>query len=198
MWHPLTWLSLMLDRQFYGMNAGGYHWTNLLLHMANTLLLFFTMRRMTDAFWRSAFVAILFAVHPLHIESVAWISERKDVLCMFFWLLATWSYLQYIERLHLRWYLFTLFLFAAVSDGETYGGYVSLRSSPFRLLAALSLSTTWARHPKRYPPPARFSLFVFNDPHSLCSWKRDRSLSCLCSPRSSPFWLRKVVKPYSH
>ena len=111
MWHPLTWLSLMLDRQFYGMNAGGFHWTNLLLHMANTLLLFFTMRRMTDTFWRSAFVAILFAVHPLHIESVAWVSERKDVLCLFFWLLATWSYLHYIEHLHLRWYLFSLFLF---------------------------------------------------------------------------------------
>ena len=111
MWHPLTWLSLMLDRQFYGMNAGGYHWTNLLLHMANTLLLFFTLRRMTDAFWRSAFVAILFAVHPLHVESVAWISERKDVLCLFFWLLATWSYLHYIEHLHRRWYFFTLLWF---------------------------------------------------------------------------------------
>ncbi len=111
MWHPLTWLSLMLDRQFFGMNAGGYHWTNLLLHMANTLLLFFTLRGMTDAFWRSAFVAILFAVHPLHVESVAWISERKDVLCMFLWLLATWSYLRYIERLQSRWYFFTLLLF---------------------------------------------------------------------------------------
>jgi protein O-mannosyl-transferase len=111
MWHPLTWLSLMLDRQFYGMNAGGYHWTNLLFHMVNTLLLFFTLRRMTDALWRSAFVAILFALHPLHVESVAWISERKDVLCMFFWLLATWSYLHYIEYLHRRWYFFTLLLF---------------------------------------------------------------------------------------
>ncbi len=111
MWHPLTWLSLMLDKQFYGMNAGGFHWTNLFFHMANTLLLFFTLRRMTDAFWRSAFVATLFAVHPLHIESVAWISERKDVLCMFFWLLATWSYLHYIERLHYRWYFFTLMSF---------------------------------------------------------------------------------------
>lgn len=79
--------------------------------MANTLLLFFTLRRMTDAFWRSAFVAILFAVHPLRVESVAWISERKDVLCMFCWLLATWSYLQYIKRLHYRWYFFTLLLF---------------------------------------------------------------------------------------
>jgi hypothetical protein len=68
-WHPLTWLSLMLDRQLYGMYAGGYHLTNLLIHMANTILLFVVLCRMTNTFWRSALVAFLFAAHPLHIES---------------------------------------------------------------------------------------------------------------------------------
>jgi hypothetical protein len=79
-WHPLTWLSLMLDRQLYGMYAGGYHVTNLLIHMANTILLFVVLRRMTDTLWRSALVAFLFAAHPLHIESVVWVSERKALL----------------------------------------------------------------------------------------------------------------------
>jgi len=78
-WHPVTWLSHMLDVHFYGLNAGGHHLTNLLLHIANTLLLFGLLHRMTGALGRSAFVAGLFAVHPLHVESVAWVSERKDV-----------------------------------------------------------------------------------------------------------------------
>ena len=83
-WHPLTWLSHMLDWQLYEMWAGGHHLTNLLLHAANTVLLFLLLRRMTAALWRSAFVAALFALHPLHVESVAWVSERKDVLSRFF------------------------------------------------------------------------------------------------------------------
>lgn len=72
--HPLTWLSLMLDYQLYGLNAGGYHLTNLILHILSTLLLFWLFNRMTKAIWRSAFVAALFALHPLHVESVVWIA----------------------------------------------------------------------------------------------------------------------------
>lgn len=90
-WHPLTWLSLMLDNEIFHLNAGGYHWTNVLLHIANTLLLFFVLRRMTGALWRSGFVAALFAIHPLHVESVTWIAERKDVLSGFFWTLTLWN-----------------------------------------------------------------------------------------------------------
>jgi len=97
-WHPLTWLSLMLDYQFFGLNPGGYHFTNLLLHLTNTLLLFLVFASMTGAVWRSAFVAALFAVHPLHVESVAWIAERKDVLCGLFWILAVGAYARYAER----------------------------------------------------------------------------------------------------
>ncbi len=97
-WHPLTWLSLLGDSSLYGSNAGGYHWTNLLFHIANTLLLFLVLNRMTGAFYSSAFVAALFAVHPLHVESVAWIAERKDVLSTFFWMLTLWFYSRYAER----------------------------------------------------------------------------------------------------
>jgi tetratricopeptide (TPR) repeat protein len=94
-WHPLTWISHMIDCQLFGLNAGGHHLVNVLFHIANTLLLFFFLRSTTNANWRSAFVAALFAWHPLHVESVAWISERKDVLSAFFWLLTLLAYARY-------------------------------------------------------------------------------------------------------
>jgi protein O-mannosyl-transferase len=94
-WHPLTWLSHELDCQVYALKAGGHHVTNLLFHMANTLLLFGLLKRLTGAVWRSAFVAALFALHPLHVESVAWVSERKDVLSGFFFFLTLWAYARY-------------------------------------------------------------------------------------------------------
>ncbi|MGD0350880.1 MAG: hypothetical protein ABSB84_11310 [Verrucomicrobiota bacterium] len=91
-WHPLTWLSHMLDCQLFGLKASGHHWTNLGFHIANTLLLFVLLREMTGAVWRSALVAALFAWHPLRVESVAWISERKDVLSGFFFMLTLFFY----------------------------------------------------------------------------------------------------------
>jgi Tfp pilus assembly protein PilF len=94
-WHPVTWLSLLLDGQFFGPRPGGYHLTNVLLHVANTLLLFGWLYQITQARWRSAMVAALFALHPLHVESVAWISERKDVLSTAFWLLTLIAYGKY-------------------------------------------------------------------------------------------------------
>ena len=94
-WHPVTWLSHMLDVQLFGMAPGAHHVTNLVLHVLNTLLLFLLLSRMTGRAGPSAFVAALFAVHPLHVESVAWIAERKDVLSTFFWMLAVWAYLSY-------------------------------------------------------------------------------------------------------
>jgi len=101
-WHPLTWLSLMADSQFYGINPAGYHFTNLLLHLANSLLLFLLLQRLTKARWPSALAAALFALHPLHVESVAWISERKDVLSTLFWMLALWAYVRYVEEINIR------------------------------------------------------------------------------------------------
>lgn len=112
LWLPLTWLSFMLDYELYGLNPGGYHFTNVLIHLANTLLLLFILRRITGSLWRSAFVAGLFALHPLHVESVAWITERKDVLSTLFWMLTMWFYVQYAARSRLYQYFLALFAFA--------------------------------------------------------------------------------------
>ena len=94
-WHPLTSLSHMLDCQIYGLNPGGHHGTNVLLHMATVILLFLVLRQMTGSLWRSAFVAAVFAIHPLRAESVAWISERKDVLSGFLFMLTLAAYTRY-------------------------------------------------------------------------------------------------------
>jgi len=102
----------MLDCQLYGLNPSGHHLTNLVFHIASTLLLFLVLERMTGALWRSAFVAALFALHPLHVESVAWAAERKDVLSTFFWMLTMWAYIRYIERPRLNRYLLALLFFA--------------------------------------------------------------------------------------
>jgi len=107
-WHPLTWLSHMMDCQLYGLNSGQHHLHNLFFHIANSLLLFFIFRKMTDSSWRSSFVAVLFALHPLHVESVAWVSERKDVLSTFFWMLTIWSYIWYVERPAVKRYLLVI------------------------------------------------------------------------------------------
>ena len=130
-WHPLTWLSYMADCQFLGGSPGEMHLTNLLLHAANAVLLFLLFRRMTGALWRSAFVAALFALHPLHVESVAWIAERKDVLSTFFGFLSIWAYVRYVQKSKIQglwsvvrgpasilhplssfWYVLSLLLFA--------------------------------------------------------------------------------------
>jgi Flp pilus assembly protein TadD len=111
-WHPLTWLSHMLDIDLFGVNAGRMHLVNVFFHIAGALLLFLILHRMTGAVWRSAFVAALFALHPLHVESVAWIAERKDVLSAFFWMLTLGAYVLYVEKKHPGRYLAALFFFA--------------------------------------------------------------------------------------
>ena len=111
-WHPLTWLSHMLDCELFGLNAGWHHLINLLFHIANTLLLFLALGRMTGDLWRSGIVAVLFALHPLNVESVAWVSERKNTLSTFFWMLTIWSYVSYAERPRVRQYFLVLIFFA--------------------------------------------------------------------------------------
>lgn len=111
-WHPLTWLTHMADCQIYGLWAGGHHLTNVALHTISTLLLFLVLRRMTGRLWRSAFVAAVFAVHPLRAESVAWIAERKDVLSGVFFMLTLWAYLNYVEKPSFGHYLAMFVLFA--------------------------------------------------------------------------------------
>jgi tetratricopeptide (TPR) repeat protein len=111
-WHPLTWLSHMLDCQLFGPDPGWMHLINVLLHISNTLLLFAVLKKMTGALWPSAFVAAAFALHPMHVESVAWIAERKDVLSTFFMLLTLAAYVGYVRRPSIFRYLITLALFA--------------------------------------------------------------------------------------
>ena len=119
-WHPLTWLSMMLDWMLFGTKPWGYHLTNLLIHIANTILLLLLLNRLTSrlsskqagSFWRSSFVAALFALHPLHVESVAWAAERKDVLSTLFAFTAIWAYVRYAEKPNFLRYGLVFLLFA--------------------------------------------------------------------------------------
>jgi len=111
-WHPLTWLSHMADVQFFANHAGGHHATSLMLHVVNALLLFFLVRAATGFLWRSALVSALFALHPLNVESVAWISERKTLLCTFFMFLCLFAYGWYVRKPGVSRYLLVALLFA--------------------------------------------------------------------------------------
>jgi len=143
-WHPLTWLSHMLDCELYGLNPAGHHLTSVMFHIANTLLLFLVFRHMTGHFWRSTFIAGLFALHPLHVESVAWVSERKDVLSSLFWLLTMWFYIRYAERLR-----FAAYLPVVVSLGLGLMAKQMLVTLPFILL----LLDYWPL--QRFPRPSQ-------------------------------------------
>ncbi len=135
-WNPLTWISHMLDVQLFGLNPGWHHLTNLLLHIANTVLLFLVLLRMTKGFWQSAFVAALFGLHPLHVESVAWVAERKDVLSTFFWFLTIWAYARYVEGPRLARISRPSRLFCPGPYVETHARDLAFRPAPARLLAA--------------------------------------------------------------
>ena len=117
-WHPLTWLSHLLDVQMYGLNAGSHHFTSVLIHTASAVLLFLLVLRWTDKIWPSAFVAGLFAWHPMHVESVAWVAERKDVLSALFWMLTLFAYTKYANGFKVSgskfkvYYVLALILFA--------------------------------------------------------------------------------------
>lgn len=111
-WHPLTWVSHMVDVESYGLDAGGHHRTNALIHTASSVLLFFVLSAMTHSPWASFLVAALFAIHPLHVESVAWVAERKDVLSGFFWILTLGVYARYARQPTMARYLLVVFSFA--------------------------------------------------------------------------------------
>jgi tetratricopeptide (TPR) repeat protein len=153
-WHPVTWLSHVVDYQIHGLKPAGHHITNLLLHIANTLLLFTLLNRLTGALWRAALVAAIFALHPLHVESVAWASERKDVLSTFFFLLTLWFYFLHAKRPSYLRYLSSLFFFA-----------LALMSKPMvvTLPVLLLLLDVWPLQRSRsYPPKG----------HEFLSWPR--------------------------
>lgn len=152
-WMPLTWISLMADRQFFGppedvrgtaVRAAPYHLTNVMLHAASTLLLFLLFKRMTGASGPSAVVAFLFALHPQHVESVAWVAERKDVLSALFWMLALWSYVRYAARPKTATYLPTLLLYCL--------GFMA-KPMVVTLPLVLVLLDVWPL--RRFPLPAR-------------------------------------------
>ncbi len=111
-WHPVTWISHMTDVQFYGMNPRGHHLTNVFIHAASSLLILLLLFRITGSRWQSSFVAALFALHPLHVESVAWVAERKDLLSAFFWFLTLLLYAEYVKKRNATLYLLTLVSFA--------------------------------------------------------------------------------------
>lgn len=150
-WHPVAWISHMADVELFGMEAGAHHWINVAFHVLNVLLLFYFLRKTTGFMWRSAFVAAFFALHPLHVESVAWIAERKDLLCAFFWILTMIAYAEYARRPGLRRYgaVVAFFILALMSKPMA----VTL---PF----ALILVDLW--------PLQRFS---FQDPGRGFSWR---------------------------
>jgi tetratricopeptide (TPR) repeat protein len=125
-WHPVTWLSHMSDCELFGLKAWGHHLTNLLLHTANTFLVFLVLRRMTGAFWRSLLVAGLFGLHPMHVESVAWVAERKDVLSTLFWLLTLIAYTRYVTSG--KW---------QVTRTASFLSRVTCHVSPYYILALL-------------------------------------------------------------
>jgi tetratricopeptide (TPR) repeat protein len=110
-WHPLTGISHILDCELFGSDAGRHHLVNMIFHIVNTVLIFVVFRRLTSAFWQSAFIAAVFGLHPAHVESVAWISERKDVLSTMFWLLTMAAYFHYIKHATISRYLLTLAIF---------------------------------------------------------------------------------------
>jgi Flp pilus assembly protein TadD len=109
---PVTWMSFLLDRQLYGLSGGAFHVTNVVVHTLNVCFLFLVLRRMTLSQWRSAWVAAVFAIHPLHVEPVAWVAERNDLLCTTFWLAGIWGYVRYVERPRLKRYLVVVLAYA--------------------------------------------------------------------------------------
>ena len=111
-WHPVTWLSHMLDYELYGDRPKGHHLTSLFFHIASALILFIVLSRMTGELWRSGFVAAMFAFHPLNVESVAWVAERKNVLSTLFWLITMWAYIHYAAKPTVKRYGLVLLFFA--------------------------------------------------------------------------------------
>lgn len=172
-WIPLVWISYMADRDFgesvYGLDpAGAYHMTNLLLHLANVILLFLLLAKCTRSPWKSAFVAALFALHPLHVESVAWVTERKDVLSTLFWMLTMLAYLRYAARPSARRYVLVLvaFVLGLMSKSMLVTlpiVLIALDYWPLRRIAESAKSKAESRKPDEPLPspllPVRYSLF---------------------------------------
>jgi protein O-mannosyl-transferase len=172
-WHPLVWMSLLLDHSLFGLSPWGYHLTNLLLHAANTVLLFYALREATGELWRPCLAAALFAVHPLHVESVAWVTERKDVLSGLFWMASLWAYLAWARRdSRWAWWL----ALAALAVGLT------AKQMLVTLPCVFVLMDLW--------PLGRWSGTLWGTPtegaRSAAQIQNDPSPTSSCSPGASP------------
>ncbi|MBF0337706.1 MAG: tetratricopeptide repeat protein [Nitrospirae bacterium] len=185
-WHPLTWLSHMLDVNVHGLSPGGHHLTSLLLHATNSVLLFLLLQRMTGALWQSAFMAGVFAVHPMHVESVAWVAERKDVLSGLFWILALLAYVRYVQRPCTRGYVILSVLFVA-----------GLMAKPMvvTLPVVLVLVDLWPLHRLRQKNlialiTEKLPLFAIAAISSLITIYAQQSVSAISSLSQVPLQLR--------
>jgi tetratricopeptide (TPR) repeat protein len=180
-WMPVTLISHMLDCQLFGVDSGAQHLVSLFIHALSTLLLFFALRRATGAPWPSAFTAFVFALHPLHVESVAWIAERKDVLSAFFWFLALYFYVRYAERPNLRDYLLVAAFFTLGLMSKPM-----LVTFPFTLL----LFDVWPlRRAARFPKLLleKIPLFVLSAAAAVATYLVQGSAGAIHTP---PFALR--------
>ena len=167
-WHPITWLSHMADVQLYGMNPRGHHLTNVVIHTVSSLLLLLLLLRFTGSLWQSSFVAALFALHPLHVESVAWVAERKDVLSAFFWFLTLLLYSEYVAKRKPALYLLALFSFV-----------LGLMSKPMlvTLPVVMLLMDFWPLDRYRHEEQETGAASTFRQGNSPC--KRKNPLLCL-------------------
>jgi hypothetical protein len=157
-WHPLTWLSHLIDVQLYGMNPRGHHLTNVALHTATAVLLLLLLTRITAAPWRSFWVAALFALHPLHVESVAWAAERKDVLSGLFWFLTLFVYCEYVRTRRFSLYLLALLYFL-----------LGLMAKPMLVTLPLIMLVMDFWPLQRFPNRSRFFLLAEKLPFLLCT-----------------------------
>jgi len=173
-WHPLTWFSHMLDCRLFGLKPAGHHLMNLLLHLASVALIFLALKQMTGARWRSAFVAALFALHPLHVEPVAWVGERKEVLSAFFWALTVLAYVRYAARPNALRYLPVFACFALGLTAKPM--HVTL---PFLFL----LLDVWPL--QRFPAQVR----IFGHVFTMAGTPAEKTGAVAAFPRRSPAWL---------
>ena len=192
-WHPLSWLSHMLDCELFETDPWGHHLTNLLMHVVNTALLFVVLHAMTDAYWRSSFVAAAFGIHPLRIESVAWVAERKDVLSVLFFMLTVAAYFHYIRRSSARRYVLMMVVFS-----------LGLMSKPMlvTLPCVLLLLDWWPlqrlRFAKSLSPPRSASylvwekipLFLLSIISSIITFVVQQSSGAMSSLEHMPFGIR--------
>lgn len=202
-WHPLTWISHMIDWSLYGNYPGGHHLTNVYLHAANAILLFLLFIYLTGCLWRSAMVSFLFALHPAHVESVAWIAERKDVLCAFFWLAALLAYASYLRKP--SWKRYACLICASACALMSKPMAVTL---PFTLL----LLDFWPLHRITFAPEARaqwlfsfwklcvekWPLFLMSLISSIITFAVQRAAGAVAESQALPLWERICNAAFSY